>query len=331
MYSLSKPVKGVVVKCSRCGQPAVARIPYAKLNLCSLHFTEYLENRVVSFARRWNVGRVKNVLLALSGGKDSLSLAVIATKRKDELGFQKLIGFHIDLGIGEYSRLSRSAVEKLCHKLGLACVVSDLKSLIGFSLPELVLKVKRPPCSLCGLLRRYILNAASVEIGVDAVALGHHMDDILVFALKNILIKGDIGEVKMTPLAKGIEGFLSTRIKLLYEVYEDDLKLYADLSNIEYVTTECPYKHVDFITYSVRNLLENLENYNPGFKIALIRRLTRKEAEEAPAGLKQCRICGLPSSHDICGVCRLTAKVVGMPLGPQVRAGLRTILERIKD
>lgn len=320
---MSKPIEGVRVKCSRCEQQAVARVRYAKLNLCEQHFAEYLENRVVAFAKRLPIKDVKKALLALSGGKDSLSLAYIISKRKKDLGFESLIGFHLDLGIGDYSRNSRLAVEKLCHEKELTCIVVDLKTLTGYNLPELLLKTKRPPCSLCGLIKRYVINAMSVELGVDATVLGHHLDDILVFALKNLLTVGTLGDVKLTPVARGIPGLLSTRLKLLYEVYEDDLKLYAGLSRVDHTAERCPYKHVDFISASIRDMLENLEKHSPGYKIALIRKLTKQVVEEPPQGLKQCKICGMPSSRDVCAFCNLTAKIMGKPMGPEIRSKLR--------
>lgn len=43
------------VQCKKCGRPATVRIRYAKLNLCSEHFTEYIEERVAKTIERYKM------------------------------------------------------------------------------------------------------------------------------------------------------------------------------------------------------------------------------------------------------------------------------------
>lgn len=328
---LSVLVSAKHVKCNRCGRDAVVRVPYAKLNLCSEHFLEYVENRVIKMSEHYGMFRgVKKVLVALSGGKDSLSLARILYKRRVDLGLEEIYGLHINLGLGEYSETSKEVVENLCDQLGLKCVFLELRKLLGHGLPDLVASSKRPACSLCGLMKRYLINVVAVELGVDAVALGHHLDDLLVFALKNILTQHDLSHLKLAPIARGIPGLLATRLKVLYEVYEDDLKLYADLSGIRYVQVSCPFKYVDTVHAVVRDMLDKLEGSSPGFKISLIRRLTKMfKAEEPPQGISQCKHCGMPSSGLVCSVCRLTERIYGKPMGPDIRARVRELMSSL--
>lgn len=327
---MSKLVEGKHVKCSRCSSEAIVRVTYAKLNLCKNHFLEYLESRVVESAKRYGIaGRAKSVLVALSGGKDSLSLARILARRRSELGLEVVYGFHLDLGLGEYSKTSKKLVEKLCGELGLKCLVLELKSLTGYSLPELVQVAKRPACSLCGMVKRYFVNLVAVELGVDAAVLGHHMDDLLVFALKNFLLQVEPGYLKLAPVARGIPGVLAPRFKMLYEVYESDLKLYAELSGIDYVKVECPYKYVDAFSAAIRDMLNSLEEHSPGFKISLARKLAKRGVEEPPPELLSCKYCGMPSSGTVCAFCRLTERVVGKPMGPEVRYKIREVTSRL--
>ncbi len=89
---------------------------------------------------------------------------------------------------------------------------------MGSTPPELVKLTRRAPCSLCGSLKRYLINLPAIELGVDAVAFGHHADDILVFAIKNFLLQGITNLVKMVPVLKGIQGVLATKVELPYEV-----------------------------------------------------------------------------------------------------------------
>ncbi|MEM1618626.1 MAG: ATP-binding protein [Desulfurococcaceae archaeon] len=313
------------VKCAKCDLDAAVRVHYARLNLCREHFLEYVENRVVKTSQYYGLfNGARRILVALSGGKDSLSLARILSRRRGELGIEKVYGLHLDLGLGDYSRASRTAVEKLCKELNLMCIFLDLRDLVGYSLPELVSLTKRPACSLCGMLKRYIVNAAAVELNVDAVALGHHLDDLLVFALKNILTQQDLNQLKLSPIARGSPGLLATKLKVLYEIYESDLKLYADLSGIEYVRIPCPFKYVDTVQEAVRELLEKLESSSPGFKVSLIRRLSRLlKSEEELNKVMQCKYCGMPTSTGTCALCKLTTRVHGKPLGSEVRSKVR--------
>lgn len=320
------------VKCTKCSDKAVVRVRYAKLNLCAKHFLEFVENRVVKFTERYGVfNGVKSVLLALSGGKDSSSLARIMVRKKDVLGLESIYGLHIDLGIEGFSNESRIVVEKLCRELGLNCIILDLKQLIGYTLPELVKLSKRPACSLCGLLKRHILNAAALELNVNAVVFGHHLDDLLVFALKNLFTQQNLSYLKLKPVAKGIPGLLSTKLKVLFETYEDELELYAKLSGLTVVQQKCPYKHVDVFQTAIRDMLNRLENEIPGFKISLIRRLSKQLPEEGAGSLMKCSMCGAPSMGETCSLCRLTSRVFGKPLGLELKLKIREYVKMVKE
>ena len=63
------------MRCKRCGEPAVINMRQHKLALCGEHFTEWL----VSYTERAIEKRAMfehgdRILLAVSGGKDSLAL-----------------------------------------------------------------------------------------------------------------------------------------------------------------------------------------------------------------------------------------------------------------
>jgi len=69
------------VQCKKCGRPATVRIRYAKLNLCSEHFTEYIEERVAKTIERYKMhSDLKKLLIGVSGGKDSMSLLLYSIK-----------------------------------------------------------------------------------------------------------------------------------------------------------------------------------------------------------------------------------------------------------
>ncbi|MEM1638882.1 MAG: ATP-binding protein [Desulfurococcaceae archaeon] len=317
-------------KCRKCGSRASVRVTYAKLLLCREHFLEYIENRVLNTMKRYGILKdTRRILVALSGGKDSLSLLHILSKIKDKTELEEIIGIHIDLGLGEYSLESINTVKKTCHDTGTNCIILPIKELMDHNLPELVELTRRPPCSLCGLIKRYILNLTAIELGVDAVALGHHMDDVLVFIIKDFLFQDNIDMAKMIPVTKGIQGLLAKKIKLLYEIYEDDLSTYAYLAGIKTTKTPCPYKYQDPFKNSIRKMMDELENYAPGFKISVARRLA-KNLEKTPIleEIQPCRYCGMPSRNGICSICSLTMKIHGEPIGPKIKVKIKNKLQQ---
>ncbi|MEZ0394659.1 MAG: ATP-binding protein [Desulfurococcaceae archaeon] len=324
------------VKCARCGRPARVRVQYAKLNLCDEHFIEYLRGRVLRLLARLARPRdIRRVLVAVSGGKDSVSLLDILVGIRELAGLKEVYGLHIDLGIGSYSEESLAVAKEACERLGVPCVALSLRDLLGLGVPELAKASRRPACSVCGMVKRYIINAVGLELGVDAVVLGHHMDDILVFALKD-LFTGDLRDLsKLAPLSPGVDGLLVTRIRPLYEVYEQDLALYSALRGLRVVGGSCPFKHEDFLKAALRDLLRKLEEEAPGFEISLSRRIARDLLPRLSQGAQEgsavpCKYCGMPSSNGVCSFCRLTEKVFGRPMGPIVREGIKAAVLRLR-
>ncbi|MEM0000205.1 MAG: ATP-binding protein [Desulfurococcaceae archaeon] len=323
---------GFKVKCNKCSSQAIVRVPYAKLNLCREHYLKYIESRVYKFIeKRGLLKGVNSLLVALSGGKDSLSLLYILNELKDALGLKAVYGVHLDLGIGLYSEMSRKAVELACENVNAKCFTVALSELVGHTLPELVKLVKRPACSLCGMIKRYFINLFAVELGVDAVSLGHHMDDILVFILKDFMLQDLVDMSKMVPAIPGIPGIATSKLKLLYETYENDLLMYASLRNIKYVETDCPFKYRDPFKASIRKMLDELEEVMPGFKLSLARRIFKNLSKYVSANIEKkvvpCKYCGMPSSTGTCAFCRLTERATGAPLGPVTRERIKNIVK----
>ena len=321
MYLLKTSLR---VKCSRCEKDAVIRVPYAKLNLCREHYVEYFEKRVLKTIERYKMFRdTKKALVALSGGKDSLTILHVLAKYRDIFRVQ-IAGIHLDLGIGTYSEESRKTVLKACRDHGIDCYVISLKDLLNYTLPELVEKTKRAPCSLCGLLKRYILNTAALEWGYDVVVTGHHMDDILVFRLKEILVGRRESEVlKLIPYVQSVQRLYAARARPLYETYEWEIKVYSEFSGIKHVEVTCPFKYRDLISINIAEMLEKIEKEVPGFEITLARRFARKTPRESNEVAIPCKHCEMPSSSGVCAICKLTMRTHGKPMGSAIRETLR--------
>lgn len=319
-------------RCRYCEKQASVKLPYAKLNLCIDHFREFIESRVGSTIRRYKIVKPgERILLAVSGGKDSISLANIMHKISSTINL-KLVVLHIDLNIGEYSRRSRGAVEGICRRLGLEYIVVDLKNDLGFTLPDFVSRLRtRRVCSLCGIVKRYIMNAVAIESNADAIATAHHADDVLTYILKNFVLQDYSYMKKLLPINRGIPGIVATKIKPLYETYERDLALYAKYSNLDFVDMECPYKKENSMEITIRRFIEDLEDRSPGIKVAILRKFAKTHLAKAGdiEGYRSCSLCGLVSQGDRCVFCKLTEKCFGRPLGPSIREIIRQKLSRL--
>lgn len=320
--------RSVRVKCAKCEREATLRVPYAKLSLCSDHYVEYFERRVLGVISRYRLFRSGDrVLVAVSGGKDSLTALRVLSKYRSVLGVE-LAGVHLDLGLGAHSEESRRVVLESCRESGVECYIIPLSEILGYTLPELVRRSRRPPCSLCGLVKRYLLNAAALEWGFSVVVTGHHMDDILVFRLKEALTgQREHEAAKLAPFTPGAPGLYAARARPLYEAYEWEIKLYRELAGIRHVEAPCPFKYRDVISASIAEMLEKIEREIPGFKISLARRLAKSSAGDATRGVTPCKYCQMPSSSGVCSLCRLTLRTHGEPMGPLVRERLRGVVK----
>ncbi len=283
---------------------------------------EFVENKVKSTIKRYKlIDQGDKVLVALSGGKDSAVLLTILSKLKARFDFN-LAAVHIDLGIGKFSEESRKKAEDLAKLLGVKLIIIDLKKVVGLNLTELSLKAKRPPCSVCGLVKRYLLNFVALISGSSKLALGHNADDIMAYAFKSFLTHDLEYISKLGPFTRNIENLAVGRIRPLYEVYEKETTLYAEIMKLPVARAKCPHAKPNQTEFTLKKLIDFLERERPGLKISFLRGLIRNLAKypEVNKPIIPCKYCGAMSSTGECSFCRLTKRVFGRPLGPNVKS-----------
>jgi len=307
------------MRCRVCGAAAEIYIPYARMALCGNHFSEYLVSRVKSTVERYGMVRSNDtVLVAVSGGKDSLTLLHVLSNLASDLGI-KLVCFHIDLGIGDYSRNSREVVKALSSGLGLELITVELRGELGESLPNVVKLTRRPACAVCGVLKRYLTNKYAVELGVSKVATGHVLDDIAKYILASILVGNYSQLTKLTPTTPTV-GKLISRIKPLYEVYERETALYTLINKIPATNTQCPLtpKPEEVFTDYIGKLLKDIETRYPGTMLNLVRGVNKniiKQQKTPEEKHTYCQQCGMPTTKNTCTYCRIKEKIKKMAGG----------------
>jgi len=174
------------MKCRVCGQKAVVNMRQHKLALCKDHFLEWIPEQTERFIDKYKMfTREEKVLVAVSGGKDSLSLWDILQR----LGVQA-DGLYICLGIDDqrapigeglsYSSESQRLTEKFAAERSLKLHIVDVQKEYGATIPQFALKSHRgrgKPCSVCGLVKRHVMNRIARDFGYDVLATGHNLDD----------------------------------------------------------------------------------------------------------------------------------------------------------
>ena len=124
-----------------------------------------------------------NILIGLSGGKDSLILAIVlaAYKRRSPFPFSLRASF-VDITGGS---ADTTPLHAFCDSLKIPFFVRPYPILSILTDRE-----ERSPCSFCANLRRGILNDEAKERGCGILALGHTLDDAVETVLMNLFRTG---------------------------------------------------------------------------------------------------------------------------------------------
>ncbi|MCX6695043.1 MAG: TIGR00269 family protein [Candidatus Altiarchaeota archaeon] len=274
-------------------------------------FVRYLEDKVKSTIEKYGlIGGGDRVLVAVSGGKDSTTALYVLKK----LGYN-VEGIIIDHLLGEYSRKNLSNIQSFCSECGIKLHVVYMREEYGYSTCYIksVLNskgVRVNQCSICGVMRRSILNRKARELKASKIATGHNLDDEVQTVLMNML-KGNVYQsARLGPRAGVLDsGKFVPRIKPLYFCLEAETERYSRIHDFPVVYEPCPCSLDSFRTH-VKKLLNGLEEENPGVKYSIINSfleiLPDLKAHESGGAVKECEACGEPSSRRLCRVCEIT-------------------------
>jgi len=185
-------------------------------------------------------------------------------------------------------------------------------------------------CSVCGLVKRYMINAACLAAGESVVFTGHNMDDLATYVLKNFIMQDLPAIRKLVPVTEPIDGMAAGRARPLYETPEREVELYAKLRGIPFTGEECSFKPHSTLDETIRRAISVIEEEKPGTILSMMRRLAQsaRQYPESRYPLKPCRHCGALSSRGECSLCRLTRRVLGEPLGPRVKEYVEVVVSR---
>jgi tRNA-5-methyluridine54 2-sulfurtransferase len=300
------------LKCRVCREPAVIDVRRHNAGFCAGCFTKHCRDQVVRAIESYQMcGADDRILVAVSGGKDSLALWDLLL----DLGY-RADGLYLGLGIGDYSDESGSYARRYAAGRNARLIEVDLPQDFGYDIPTGSAAARRAPCSACGLSKRHLFNQAARDGGYDVVATGHNLDDEAAVLFGNVL-RWDLAYLgRQHPVLPGGDGFVR-KVKPLIRLGEREMAAYCVLRGIDYVVEECPMaegnRHLGY-----KAALNEIEDRSPGSKAAFLfgfldrlSPLVQGPAEAEREGLHPCPGCGSPTVSEVCAFCKLVDRAGG--------------------
>jgi len=308
------------VICTACKtRDAFFSRPYSGEKLCKRCFTKSIEEKARATVAKYRMLKFDDrVAVAISGGKDSISLLHILAKMQRDHQKSSLVAITVDEGIKSYRDEALKLAAENCRKLSVEHHVVSFKQLFGFTLDEIV-ELQRQKgegnltsCAYCGVLRRRALNMTAREIRADKLATAHTLDDETQTILLNIF-HGDVLRIaKVKPVTDEVHPKLVRKIKPFCEIPERETALYAYVKKIEFQSRPCPYAS-EALRNDARVMLNRMEEKHSGIKFTIFKSIEKiRPALEEMAkkeGLGECGECGEPTTARICRTCQLLKSI----------------------
>jgi len=304
------------VRCRVCKDPIVIELRQHNAAFCEEHFLRFCRDQTAKSIKKFDMfGTDDRVLVAVSGGKDSLALWDILL----DLGYTA-DGLVLGLGIGEYSETSTEFARAFARDREATLHEINLQESYGFDVPTAARETGRVPCSACGLSKRHLFDKTAVELGYDVVVTGHNLDDEAAVLFGNTIRWKDDYLARQAPVLPARAGF-PRKAKPLVRLGEREMAAYCVLRGIDYIVEECPMaegnKHLEY-----KALLNELERTSPGAKMQfyfgfLDRAAKHFEPEDEVEHLiSACVRCGSPANGEVCSFCRLAERAAPVALLP---------------
>jgi tRNA-5-methyluridine54 2-sulfurtransferase len=298
------------MKCRRCKAPAVIDVRRHNAAFCVDCFLRHCREQVRRAVEQFDMVQPgERVLVAVSGGKDSLGLWDLLL----DLGYET-DGLYLGLGIGEYSVASGAYTRDFAAAREAHLIEVDIPVEHGFDIETAATTVRRPPCGACGLSKRHLFNHHALAGGYDVVATGHNLDDEAAVLLGNVLRWDAAYLGRQYPVLPAAPGFVR-KVKPLVRLSEREMAAYCVLRGIDYIVEECPMadgnRHLAY-----KDALNALEQRSPGAKASFLFGFLERaherfavDADEERAELTPCLVCGSPTTAEICAFCRMGERV----------------------
>ena len=213
-----------------------------------------------------------HVLIALSGGKDSLQLVRLLGRQ------QKIYKPRITVEAAHVTmpNLYHSDTEYLtrfCQEQGVPLNIIKARDIQPRTTADATHndgepgngKKGKPMCFLCSWHRRHALFDFARDHGFNKLALGHHQDDIIVTMLMNMTFEGSCATI---PPAMDMRHYPLTVIRPMCLIPEHLITTVAQELAFQRQEKHCPHEHVTR-RHSLTDIFRQLEQLNPEARYSL--------------------------------------------------------------
>ncbi len=198
---------------------------------------------------------VQKLAIALSGGKDSLTLLYLMKGMAGRgLPEMEISAIHVS---GEFScgpSVTEGFLRKVCEELGVPFVVKISSQ-----------KREKLECYSCSRERRRLIFEGAKEAGATTIAFGHHRDDNIETLLLNLLHKAEFaGTLPKVPM----HDYGVTIIRPLIYASENEIREFAKLSGFARIVCQCPVGQ-NSMRKKVKDLIGEMEREFPNVRTNL--------------------------------------------------------------
>ena len=211
------------------------------------------------------------IAVCISGGKDSMLLAVLMQKlcRYSDFPFEVE---YIVMDPG-YNEQNRRRIEENAERLHIPIKIFES------TIFDTVKGIEQNPCYLCARMRRGHLYSYAQSLGCNKIALGHHFDDVIETILMGMLYGAQV-QTMMPRIHSSNFGAMQL-IRPLYLVREEDIIAWARYNELEFIRCACRF--TDTCTtcdpdgrsiskrMEVKQLIARLKETNPSVEANIFR------------------------------------------------------------
>jgi len=203
------------------------------------------------------------IMIAISGGKDSLIMLHIlaALRDKSPVPFT-IFAYTLDQGQPGFNR---QILKEHYESMG---IEYEIGSYNIFSIVSAKLAPDQTQCFLCSRLRRGILYSEAVRLKADKIAFGHHSDDAAETLLLNLFYNGRLAAIppKLTSDDKR-----NVVIRPLIEVKEKDITEAAQILKLPVIPCSVCGSQEKLQRKRIKQFLASEEEHNKNLKSSMKR------------------------------------------------------------